>query len=115
MFKFITKKYEDKIEKLENQIKHMTYEWNKEKELYGKKTRKRFYEQKVDWVIGGLDVKQYKEIHRPMYGLTENDAFVISGMVEDELKKQGIICVSPYHWDEIKECYVVDVKYLGQK
>ena len=33
MFKFITKKYEEKIKKMECQIKNMTWEWNKEKEL----------------------------------------------------------------------------------
>ncbi len=30
--KFITKKYIDKINMLEHQIKNMIYEWNKEKE-----------------------------------------------------------------------------------
>lgn len=34
MFKFITKKYEDRIKSLERQIEYMTWEWNKEKTHY---------------------------------------------------------------------------------
>jgi len=112
MFKFITKRYEEKIYLLENRIEIMNYEWSKERELYTKKTKKRYYEQKVDFVIGGLDMTQHTDIHRPMYGLTDNDAFIIAGMVKDELFKQGFISATSFHWRDKDECYVIDVEVL---
>ena len=51
MFKFITKKYEEKIHLLENRIENMNYEWSKERELYTKKTQKRYYEQKASCIL----------------------------------------------------------------
>lgn len=42
LFNFITKKYKDRIKKLEDQINLMTWEWSQEKQLYGKKTKKDF-------------------------------------------------------------------------
>ncbi|GFI31371.1 hypothetical protein IMSAGC013_02766 [Lachnospiraceae bacterium] len=40
MFRFLIKKYEEKIRILENRIENMNYEWSKEKEIYTKKTKK---------------------------------------------------------------------------
>ena len=42
LLSFITKKYKDKIKKLEDQIKLMKWEWEQERQLYGKKTKERF-------------------------------------------------------------------------
>lgn len=115
MFKFLTKKYEDKIRVLENCINSMNYEWSKEKEIYTKKTKKRYYEQKVDFVIGGLDMTQHTEIHRPLFGLNDNDAFVISGMIKDQLLKQGFISSTSFHLRNSDECHIIDVKILPMK
>mgnify|MGYP007025184299 CR=1 FL=1 len=54
-----------------------------------KRPKKRYYEQKVDFVIGGLDMTQHTEINRPIYGLTDNDALTISRMVNEKLFLQG--------------------------
>ena len=113
MFEFITKKYEDEIKKLKWQIENMTYEWNKEKELYGKKTKKRFYKQKVDWTIGGIDMRKSREVHRPMYGLTEEDAQIIAQMVKENLAEQDIHSETGFHWRESERCYVIDVKTMN--
>lgn len=115
MFKFLVKKYEEKIHILEDRIANMNYEWNKEKEIYTKKTKKRYYEQKVDFVIGGLDMTQHTEIHRPICGLTDKDAFIVSGMVKDELFKQGFVSATSFHWRDKEECYVIDVKIMPMK
>ena len=112
MFKFITKKYTERIENLEYQIKNMTYEWNKEKELYDDKMQKKVYGQKVDFVIGGLDIKELKEVHRPMYGLTKIDAFRIADMVKHQLEEQGILSSTSWHWREREKCFVIDVQVL---
>lgn len=100
MFKFITKKYEDKIKSLERQIGHMAWEWNKEKELYDDDMRKKVYEQKVDFVIGGMNMREHKEVHRPMYGLTNIDAYRIADMVKHNLEEQGILSQTSFHWRE---------------
>lgn len=115
MFEFIFKKYKEQIRDLENRIDNMNYEWNKEKEIYTKKTKKRYYEQKVDFVIGGLDMTQYREIYRPMYGLSEEDAYIIAGMVKDKLLVQGIFSNISFHWNDKDEYYVIDVKTIPMK
>lgn len=112
MIKFITKKYKDKIENLEYQIKNMTWEWDKEKELYDDKMTKKFYDQKVDFVIGGLDIKELKEVHRPIYGLTKIDAFRIADIVKHRLEEQGILSLTSYHWRDREKCFVIDVQIL---
>lgn len=42
LLSFITKKYKDKIKKLEDQIKLMKWEWEQERQLYEKKQKKDF-------------------------------------------------------------------------
>ena len=42
LLSFITKKYKDKIKKLEDQIKLMKWEGEQERQLYGKKQKKDF-------------------------------------------------------------------------
>ena len=113
MFKFITKKYEEKIKKLEYQVKNMTWEWNKEKELYSDDIQKKVYEQKVDFVIGGIDMRNHKEVHRPMYGLTNIDAYRIADMVKHNLEEQGILSQTSFHWREREKCFVIDVLILS--
>lgn len=112
MFGFINRKYKDKIKNLENQISNMTWEWNKEKELYDNEMIARVYEQKVDWTIGGLDMKKLKEVHRPIQGLDKIAAFNIADMVKHRLEKQGINSETSYHWRESDRCYVIDVKVV---
>ena len=114
MLKFITKKYKDEIKDLEYQIKNMTWEWDREKEIYDDKMIKKFYDQKVDFVIGGLDVKELKEVHRPIYGLTNIDAFRIADIVKHQLEEQGILSSTSYHWREREKCFVIDVTVLKQ-
>lgn len=115
MFKFITKKYEDKIKKLEWQIEDMTWEWNEEKKLYDNITMQKYYEQKVDWTIGGMDMRKHKEVHRPMYGLSENDARTVARLVKESLLLQGIQNETSFHWRKSESCYVIDVKTLDQE
>lgn len=113
MFKFITKKYEEKIKKMEYQIKNMTWEWNKEKELYDDDMQKKVYEQKVDFVIGGMDMRKHKEVHRPICGLTNIDAYRIADMVKHNLDEQGIMSQTSFHWRKREECFVIDVQVLS--
>ena len=115
MCKFITRKYEEKINNLESQIKNMTWEWNKEKELYDDEMRKKFYEQKVDFVIERIDIKQHKEIHRPIYGLTKLDDIRIAHMVKHYLEEQDILSYTSYHWREKEKCFVIDVQVITMK
>lgn len=115
MFKFLTKKYEEKIRILENRIENMNYEWSKEKEIYTKKTKKRYYEQKVEFVIGGLDMTKHTEINRPLYGSTDKDALIISRMVDEKLSTQGFNSTTSFHWDGSDKCYVIDVRVLSLK
>lgn len=112
MFKFITKKYKEKIKNLEFQIKNMTYEWNKEKELYDDDMQNKVYEQKVDFVIGGLNIRELKEVHRPMYGLTKLDAYRIADMVKHRLEEDGILSMVSYHWRDRERCFVIDVQVI---
>jgi hypothetical protein len=112
MFGFITKKYKRKIQELEYLIGDMTWEWNKEKELYDDEMIARVYEQKVDWTIGGLDMRKLKEVHRPIQQLDKIDAHRIADMVKHRLEEQGIICETSYHWRESDRCYVIDVKVI---
>lgn len=115
MFNFITKKYKDRIKKLEDQINLMTWEWSQEKQLYGKKTKKRFLKQKVDFVIGGIDLKPCVEIHRPMYGLTPTEAKEICNAIECHLKKLGLIARIRFHWRENESYFVIDVEIIERK
>lgn len=112
MLDFLFKKYKEQILDLETRIENMEYEWDKEKEIYTKKTKERYYKQKVDFVIGGLDMTQHNKINKPIYGLTEKDAFIISGMVKDELLNQGFISATSFHWMGKDRCFVIDVKIL---
>lgn len=112
MLKFITKKYNERIKVLEFQIKNMTYEWNKEKELYDVDMQKKVYEQKVDFVIGRMDMREHKEVHRPMYGLTNVDAYKIADMVKHNLEEQGILSQTSFHWREREKCFVIDVQVM---
>ena len=119
MFKCITKKYEDKIEELEwkieileRQIENMELEWNEEKKLYDNITKQRFYEQKVGWTIGGIDMREAKEVNRPLYGLTEDDARTIAQLVKEKLLLQGIQSKTSFHWRESESCYVIDVEVV---
>lgn len=115
LFSFITKKYKDRIKKLEDQIGLMTWEWSQEKQLYGNKTKKRFLKQKVDWVIGGIDLKPCVEIHRPMYGLTPVEAKEICNALECHLKKLGFIARIRFHWRENESYFVIDVEIIDRK
>lgn len=112
MFKFITQKYEKKIAILTAQIENMLYEWRKEKELYNDKMNKKVLEQKVDFVIGGIDMKMHKEIHRPLYGLTSIEAYEVAYMVKKQLKEQNILSSTSFHWRERTKCFVIDVKVI---
>lgn len=113
MFKFFIKKYIEKIDQLERQIKHMTYEWKEEKKLYDSAMQKCVYKQKVDWVIGGMRLDIGREIHRPMYGLSEWDAFNIADEVKLTLKEHhGLFSKTGYHWRESEQCFVIDVEIL---
>lgn len=115
MFKFFTKKYKDRINQLERQIDHMFHEWGSEKELYTPITIKRRYEQKVEWVIGGLDLNTHQEIHRPMYGLNSSEANIIAKMVHDRITEQGFrYNTTGYHYRESERCFVIDVKILPE-
>lgn len=71
------------------------------------------YEQKDDIVIGGIDMRKYKEVHRPMYGLTNIDAYRIADMVKHNLEEQGILSQTSFHWREREECFVIDVQVLS--
>jgi hypothetical protein len=110
IFKFITKKYENRIEELEWQIEAMMFEWKEEKQLYDNITRQKFYDQKVYFVIGGLDLHKHKKIHRPLYGLTKDEARTIAKLVKEKVQLQGFLCLTDSHWDESKDCYVIDVQ-----
>lgn len=115
LFNFITKKYKDRIKKLEDQINLMTCEWSQEKQLYGKKTKKRFLKQKVDWVIGEIDLKPCVEIHRPMYGLTQAEAKEIYNAIKCHLSKLGFIARIRFHWKENESYFVFDVEVIDRK
>lgn len=112
MFGFITRKYKREIKELKWKIENMSYEWAKEKELYDDAMIARFYEQKVDWTIGGLDMRKLKSVHRPICGLDIADAMTIADMVKHRLEEQGINSEASYHWRESDECYVIDVKVI---
>lgn len=115
MFGFITKKYKDRIKQLENQIEFMAYEWTQEKQLYGKKTKERFIKQKVDWVVGGIELNPGKEIHRPMYGLTQSEAEEIRDATECHLNKLGFKVQVEFHWKKTESCFVIDVKIMDPR
>jgi hypothetical protein len=110
MFNFITRKYKSEIKNLKHQIDNMSWEWAQEKELYDDGMIARVYEQKVDWTIGGLNMRKHKEVHRPIYGLDKVDASRIADLVKHRLEEQGIYSETSYHWRESDECYVIDVK-----
>lgn len=110
LLNFITKKYESRIKKLEDQIEHMTWEWSQEKQLYGKKTKKKFLKQKIEWVIGKIDLNSCKEIHRPIYGLTQTEAKEICEAAECYLDKLGFKAQVTSHRRENQSCFVIDVK-----
>jgi hypothetical protein len=112
MFGFITNKYKREIQNLKWKIENMSYEWTEEKELYDDEMIARVYEQKVDWTIGGLDMRKLKEIHRPIYQLDKIDAYKIADMVKHRLEEQGILSETSYHWRESDGCYVIDVKVI---
>lgn len=112
MFGFITKKYKKEIQNLKWKIENMAWEWAKEKKLYDDEMIVRFYEQKVDWIIGGLDMRELKEVHRPIEQLCEIDASIIADMARHRLEEQGINSETSYHWRESDRCYVIDVKVI---
>lgn len=112
MFGFITRKYKDEIKKLKREIEEMSWEWKKEKTLYDDEMIAKVYEQKVDWTIGGLDMRKLKEVHRPIQQLDKIDAYRIADMVKHRLDEQGIISETSYHWRESDRCYVIDVKVI---
>lgn len=105
----IIKKYKDEINRLKERIEHMNWEWSKEKECYTKETKRKIYEQKVDMVIGGLDVIYLKDIHRPLYGLTSTDARKISEMIRKKLSSDMFDCTSYPTWNAEKDCYIIHV------
>ena len=113
MFSFVVNKYKKQIENLEHQIENMTWEWTKEKELYDDEMQKIVYKQKVDFVIGDLDVVNLKEIHRPIYGLTKEDAHKIADMVKRSLEEQGIFSSTSFHWRTTENCFVIDVHVMS--
>lgn len=113
MYNFITKKYKDRIKKLEDQIDLMEWEWAQEKQLYGKKTKERFLKQKINWIIGEIDLKTHREIHRPIYGLTKTESIEICEATKYHLIKTGFKAQVIFHWSESKSCYIIDVKIIG--
>lgn len=112
MFKFITRKYERRIRELNQQIDNILYEWNDERKLYDDKIQQKRLEQKVDYVVGGMDMTVHKEIHRPIYGLSREEAFKVADMVKNELKKQNIMASTSFHWRARECCYVIDVQVI---
>lgn len=112
MFEFLTKKYKRRINDLESQIDNILYEWNDERKLYDDQMQQKRLEQKVDYVIGGIDMTKHKEIHRPIYGLSREEAFKVAGMVKHELEKQNILVSTSFHWRARECCYVIDVQVI---
>ena len=78
-----------------------------------KKTKERFLKQKVDWIIGGIDLKTHREIHRPIYGLTKTETKEICEVTKYHLNKTGFKAQVLFHWSEDKSCYIIDVKIIG--
>ena len=110
------KKYNEEINKLKKQISHMKYEWEKEKELYDPTMRQKFLQHKVEIVLvdfDGLELNKHKVIHRPLYNLTEKDAYDIACLVMEEYKYDGLSCLATFHWDNKEECFVIDVKIFS--
>lgn len=108
----LLRKYKNRIKQLEDQIEFMSFEWAQEKQLYGKKTKKRFIKQKVDWVVGGIELSLGKEIHRPIYGLTQEEAEEICDATECYLNKLGFKTQVKFHWEKTESCFVIDVKII---
>lgn len=99
--------------KMENNINHMEYEWSKERELYTPEMWDKFYEQKVDMVIGGIDIAQLKSIHRPLMNIDAVQAREIADRVRNELFMKGYICEVDYSMGEHEDFYRINVTYLG--
>lgn len=112
MFNFITKKYKDQIKGLERQIQCMTWEWAKEKQLYSKKTKRRFLKQKVHMVIGEIDLNRHTEIHRPLCGLTEDEAKQICAATKSYLNDLGFEAQVSHHWRDSDSVFLIDVLNL---
>ena len=111
MFGFLTKKYKNKIARLERQIENMEYEWDLEHSIYDADTREKFYQHKIDLVIGGIDLTTLRAVHRPLYGLSFIEALGICNRIEKLLKKENIICETSYRRKK-DGCYIINIKVV---
>ena len=91
---------------------HFIYEWGKERELYTDEMWERFYKQKVDMVIGGVDLREHKEILRPLMNISEKQANEIAKRVKAEALSNGYMCDTYVKYDESLECFRVCVKFV---
>ena len=97
-----------------NNIEHMQYEWEKERELYTPEMWERFYEQKVDMVIGGINLKEHKTIHRPLMNITLEQAEEVARRVRLHAECKGYIVETMAYYDESEECHRVYVEYIRE-
>lgn len=97
-----------------NNIEHMQYEWEKERELYTPEMWERFYEQKVDMVIGGINLKEHQTIHRPLMNITLEQAQEIARRVRVQAECKGYIVETMAYYDESEECHRVYVEYIRE-
>lgn len=101
-----------RIQKLESQIKNMTLEWQQEKRLYDDATKEKVYAKQAEYVIGGLDMHDLKDVHRPLYNLQPSDANIVAEKVKQYLASNGIKSVTGFHWSADDDCFVIDVEVV---
>lgn len=82
------------------------------KTIIREENKKRFIKQKVDWVVGGIELSLGKEIHRPIYGLTQEEAEKVCDATECYLNKLGFKTQVEFHWEKTESCFVIDVKIM---
>ena len=91
---------------------HFIYEWEKERELYTPEMWEKFYNQKVDMVIGDIDLNQHREINRPLMCINMEQANEISNRVKARALQDGFVCESYAYYDKSIECHRIHVKVL---
>lgn len=96
-----------------NNIEHMQYEWEKERELYTPEMWERFYKQKVDMVIGGINLKENKTIHRPLTNITLEQAQEIARRTRLHAECRGVLVETGAYYDESEECHRIYVEYIS--
>lgn len=99
-----------KIQELENQIKLMTLEWDKEKEVYDELTKRKILEQKVKFILENIDLNVLKFTQHPLFNITKEDADEIAYLVKENLNKkkvQSIVYASVGYMDNT---YLINVQ-----